>query len=87
LGNAVSTGARAGDPTVCELPRVALNFYRGISEREANAIWNEALYNPKVAQQLSVAAKGGTATAIQIKRMHNYLLAVGVHDANEVQDQ
>jgi hypothetical protein len=38
------------------------------------------LYNPKVAQQLSIAAKGGTATPIQIKRMHNYLLAVGVFD-------
>jgi hypothetical protein len=46
-----------------------------------------ALYNPKVAQQLSVAAKGGTATPIQLKRMHNYLLAVGVHDAGEGQQQ
>jgi hypothetical protein len=64
--------------------RIALNFYRGISERDANAIWKEALYNPKVAQQLS-AAKGGTATPIQIKRMHNYLLAVGVHDEKETQ--
>jgi hypothetical protein len=79
LGNAVSTGARAGDPTVCELPRAALNFYRGISEREANAIRKEALYNPEVARQLSVAAKGGTATPIQL----NYLLAVGVHDEKE----
>jgi hypothetical protein len=41
LGNAVSTGARAGDPTVNELRRVALNFHRGISEREANAIWKD----------------------------------------------
>ena len=66
-----------------ELPRVALNFYRGITEREANAIWKEALYNPEVARQLSVAARGGVATPIQLKRMHNYLLAVGVHDEKE----
>ena len=39
-----------------------------------------------MAQQLSVAAKGGTATSIQLKRMHNYLLAVGVHDEKEKRD-
>jgi hypothetical protein len=60
-----------------------LNFYMGISEREANAVWKEALYNPDVARQLSVAAKGGTATPMQLERMHNYLLAVGLHDARE----
>jgi hypothetical protein len=84
-GATVSALARGRSSLVYELPRIALNFYRGISEREANAIWKEALYNPKVAQQLSVAAKGGTATPIQIKRMHSYLLAVGVHDEKETQ--
>jgi hypothetical protein len=43
-----------------------------------------ALYNPDVARQFAVAARGGgVATPIQIKRMHNYLLAVGVHDEKE----
>jgi hypothetical protein len=45
-----------------------------------------ALYNPEVARQLSVAAKGGIETPIQTKRMHNYLLAVGVHDEKEKRD-
>ena len=43
-------------------------------------IWKEALYNPEVARQLTVAAKGGVATPIQLKRLHNYLLTVGGHD-------
>jgi hypothetical protein len=33
------------------------------------------------------AAKGGIATQMQLKRMHNYLLAAGVHDEREHQQQ
>jgi hypothetical protein len=82
---AASALARGRSSPVYEVPRLLLNFYRGISEREANAIWKEALYNPKVASQIAVAAKGGVATPIQLKRLTNYMLTVGEHDETEAE--
>jgi hypothetical protein len=45
---------------VCELPPLASHFNLGVSVREANAIWKEALYK-ETTRPLSVAAKGSVA--------------------------
>lgn len=83
LGATASALARGRSSPVYEVPRLVANAWKGISEREINGIWKEALSNPDVAKQLAVVAKGGVATPMQIKRMHNYTLALGIHDAEE----
>jgi hypothetical protein len=60
-------------------------FYRGISEREANAIWKRRCTIRR--WRNSSQSLRRAAPQPQLKRMHNYMLAVGVHDANEAPDQ
>jgi hypothetical protein len=60
---------------------VGMRVLRSFSNREAAAVWKEALYNPKVAQDLNTMVSGGKATPIQLARMKSYLLSVGMADA------
>ena len=59
---------------------VGLRAVRAFSNREIENAWREALYNPKVAKDLQLMVKGGGATPIQLARMRNYMLSVGLHD-------
>jgi hypothetical protein len=51
------------------------------TERETDAIWREALFNPDVAKSLATVVKNKGATGLQLKRLQNYLLTVGAADA------
>jgi hypothetical protein len=62
---------------------VATRVFRQFSNREIENAWKEALYNPKVAKDLQLIVKGGGATPIQLARMRNYLLSVGLHDTED----
>jgi hypothetical protein len=62
---------------------VGVRALRQFSNAEIENAWKEALYNPKVAKDLQVMVKGGGATPIQLARMRNYLLTVGLHDAED----
>jgi hypothetical protein len=62
---------------------VGVRALRQFSNREIEGAWKEALYNPKVAKDLQLIVKGGGATPIQLARMRNYLLSVGLHDAED----
>lgn len=59
---------------------VAMRAARQFSNREIEDAWKEALYNPKVARDLEVMTRG--ATPIQVGRMRNYLMSVGLADAS-----
>lgn len=62
---------------------VATRVFRQFSNKEIEGAWKEALYNPKVAKDLQLMVKGGGATPIQLARMRNYMLSVGLHDTEE----
>jgi hypothetical protein len=59
---------------------VGVRAVRAFSNREIENAWKEALYNPKVAKDLQLMVKGGGATKIQLARMRNYMLSVGLYD-------
>lgn len=61
---------------------VATRVFRQFSNKEIESAWKEALYNPKVAKDLQLMVKQG-ATVPTLARMRNYLLSVGMHDAEE----
>lgn len=62
---------------------VGVRALRQFSNKDIENAWKEALYNPKVAKDLQLMVKGGAATPIQLARMRNYLLSVGLHDTEE----
>jgi hypothetical protein len=62
---------------------VGVRALRQFSNKEIENAWKEALYNPKVAKDLQLMVKGGGATPIQLARMRNYMLSVGLHDTEE----
>lgn len=59
---------------------IGLQMFSKFSTREVEAAWKEALYNPKVAQDLASVVSGKGTKPI-ISRLHNYLLTVGARDA------
>lgn len=61
---------------------VGVRAVRAFTNREIEAAWKEALYNPKVAKDLQMAVKGGM-TKPKLAMMRNYMLSVGLHDSEE----
>ena len=61
---------------------VGMRMFRQFSNKEIEGAWKEALYNPKVAKDLQLMVKQGP-TVPKLARMRNYMLSVGLHDAEE----
>jgi hypothetical protein len=64
---------------------VGLRALRQFSNKEIEGAWKEALYNPKVAKDLQLMVKQGS-TVPKLANMRNYMLSVGMHDAEESKD-
>lgn len=77
---AVKQGRVGADYTAFD---IGTRMVDSFTERETDAIWKEALFNPEVAKTLANSVKGGGATGLQLSRLHNYLLTVGATDAGE----
>ena len=62
---------------------IATRMYDAFTSRETDAIWKEALFNPKVAETLQQVVRNKGATKLQLSRLHNYLLTVGSVDSGQ----
>ena len=83
LGATTSALARGRSSPIYEVPRLIANAWRGISQKQIEATWKEALSNPKVMEQLQMVGKGGIANPRQLGRMTNYTATLGIHDLKE----
>jgi hypothetical protein len=75
---AVKQGRISPEYATADVTTRALSAF---SNREAAAVWKEALTNPKIAQDLRTMVNAPKPTTIQKERMKSYLLSVGLADA------